>query len=62
MKILTQNGRNKILAIGIILLFALSAILVLTPSANAYYNPLPNRPTGTWVGISPTVIGLGQQA
>jgi outer membrane protein assembly factor BamB len=60
MKILNTT---KILAIGVILLLAISAAITIMPGvfAQTAYTKMPDRTTHTEVGVSPTLIGLGQE-
>ncbi len=53
-------GKTKLSSITLILLLALSALVTIFPLAFAYTS-VPDRETGTAVGISPTHVGKGQQ-
>ena len=59
-KMLSSRNNTKISAIAFIALLTLSALVAVLP-AFAYYTPAAHRPTGTYVGVSPTRVGLGQK-
>ena len=63
MKIFKNNilyQKNKFFAIGFVLLMALSTVAAGSAFAKTY-TAMPDRPTTTAVGISPTLIGINQQ-
>ena len=54
--------KTKLSAITLILLLSVSAMITIMPAALAKtYTAVPDRDTGTVVGISPTHVGKGQQ-
>ncbi|MFZ7138926.1 MAG: PQQ-binding-like beta-propeller repeat protein [archaeon] len=60
MKINTfQTKNSKLVVITCILLLTLSSLVSVMP-ALAYYVPPSTQPTGTYVGISPTLTGIDQ--
>ena len=62
MKIVSLNGETKSASGVFILLLAVSAVLAVLPAAFAKtYTKVPDRDTGTAVGVSPRLLGLGQQ-
>ena len=58
--ILSKYAKTNFLAIAIILVLSTSSMLSIIPSVSAYTS-VPDRETGTTVGISPTHVGKGQQ-
>jgi outer membrane protein assembly factor BamB len=52
---------SKSIAIFLTLLMATSAVLLIQPTAFAQYTPMPDRDTFTSVGVTPSLIGLGQE-
>jgi hypothetical protein len=62
-KRMKNQYRVKILAISVILILAISAAVTLIPGvlAQTGYTKMPDRPTHTEVGVSPTLVGLGQE-
>ena len=60
MKFLAQiENKNIIIAISLILLLSLSCFIPIAISKT--YTAMPDRDTGTIVGVSPTLIGLDQE-
>ena len=59
-KILTKATQKKSIAILLTLLMAMPSILVILPTVSAQYTKMPDRDTFTSVGVSPSLIGLGQ--
>jgi outer membrane protein assembly factor BamB len=62
----TSHIETKIAAIALVLMLAVSVIIVILPAAFAHttlsgYTPMPDRETRTEVGVSPTLVGLGQE-
>jgi len=55
------RSKYKFGAIAIITLFALTAVIAFNPAGATPYTPFQNRPTGTFVGASPSVVGPTQQ-
>jgi len=51
---------TKVSTIALILLLVVSALVVIVPTTSAY-TAVPDRDTATAVGISPTLVGKGQQ-
>ena len=60
-KILTKATKNKSIAIFLTLLMVMSSALIFLPIVSAQYTKMPDRDTDTNVGVSPTLIGLGQE-
>lgn len=58
----SENKRYSSIGIALIFLLALSSMTIFASSATAAYTKMPDRPTYTEVGISPTLIGLDQEA
>lgn len=53
-------SKTKISAIAFILMLAISMVIIIVPMAFAY-TAVPDRETGTVVGVTPKLVGLGQQ-
>src|SRR4030067_3808527 len=69
-KLLSSEDKTKSAAVAIILLLAVSAIIAIVPAFGSTlsstttlpgYKPVPDRETWTEVGVSPKLIGLGQE-
>ncbi|HJW65246.1 MAG TPA: PQQ-binding-like beta-propeller repeat protein [Candidatus Bathyarchaeia archaeon] len=59
-RMLSSMNKVKTSAVAFVALLALSAVMTILP-AFAQYTAVPDRETGTVVGASPTLIGLGQK-
>ncbi len=60
-KFLTKAKTNKTIAIFFTLLMATSTVLLIQQTALAQYTAMPNRETFTSVGVTPSLVGLGQE-
>ena len=54
------TNTTKTFATGLVLLLAVSTVIAILPAAFAQYTPMPDRATQTEVGVSPTLVGMGQ--
>jgi hypothetical protein len=57
---LRLDNKVKTFAISLVLLLAFSSFVIVGSFAKTY-TAVPPRPTQTVVGVSPTLIGIGQQ-
>ena len=62
-RILSSRNKSRTTAAAIIALMALSAVAAVLPAfAQKTYTAVPDRETGTVIGVSPKLVGLGQKA
>jgi hypothetical protein len=59
-QILAKATTKKLIAIFLTLLMVMSSELIFLPTVLAQYTKMPDRDTMTGVGVSPSLIGLGQ--
>jgi outer membrane protein assembly factor BamB len=52
---------KQIIAIAIVMIMAISTMITVLPLVSAQYTKMPDRDTVTTVGVTPTLIGLGQE-
>src|SRR4030067_2497427 len=56
----TTENKRRISAIALMLLLAVSAVIAILPAALAQYTKMPTRRSSDLVGVSPTLVGMGQ--
>src|SRR5512135_2627183 len=59
-RLFSSKNEIKTAAAAFMTLLAISAVFTILP-ATAYYAPPTHKPTGTFVGASPTLVSLGQK-
>ena len=56
-----KKSSAKAIAVLLILLMTMAAFLLLQPTVTGQYTKMPDRETFTSVGVTPSLIGLGQE-
>ncbi len=60
-KLLVKSNAHKAIAIFLTVIMATSVLFFIQPIVSAQYTSMPDRDTDTNVGVTPTLIGLGQE-
>ena len=60
-KLLSSRNKTRTSAVVFVALLMFSAVVAVLPAAFAQVIAVPDRPTGTFVGVSPKLVGLGQE-